>query len=105
MEWRSRDRELLERMQRGDEAALETLMGHWSRPVFSLALRILGNPVAAEEVVQDVFFKAWKSAAVFEDTRGAFSSWILTMTHHAAIDALRRSKSRGSSVTTTLDTQ
>lgn len=104
-EWRERDRELLRRMKSGDEKALEELMGHWSRPVFSLALRIMGNPVAAEEVVQDVFFKAWKNAAVFEDSRGAFSSWILTMTHHAAIDALRRSKSRGSAVTTTLDTQ
>jgi RNA polymerase sigma-70 factor (ECF subfamily) len=105
LEWRSRDRELLKRMTAGDETALEELMGHWSRPVFSLALRILGNPVAAEEVVQDVFFKAWKNASVFEDQRGAFSSWILTMTHHAAIDALRRSRSRGSGVTTTLDTQ
>jgi RNA polymerase sigma-70 factor (ECF subfamily) len=105
LEWRERDKELLRRMTQGDEKALEELMGHWSRPVFSLAMRILGNPVAAEEVVQDVFFKAWKSAAVFEDNRGAFSSWILTMTHHAAIDALRRSRSRGSAVTSTLDTQ
>ena len=105
LEWRERDKELLRRMTEGDESALEALMGHWSRPVFSLALRIVGNPVAAEEVVQDVFFKAWKNAKVFEDQRGAFSSWILTMTHHAAIDALRRSRSRGSQQTTTLDTQ
>jgi RNA polymerase sigma-70 factor (ECF subfamily) len=104
-EWRERDRDLLARMSAGDEAALEALMSHWSRPVFSLAVRILGNPVAAEEVVQDVFFKAWKHAKVFEDKRGAFSSWILTMTHHAAIDALRRSRSRGAAVTSTLDTQ
>jgi RNA polymerase sigma-70 factor (ECF subfamily) len=104
-EWRERDRELLKRMVQGEEKALEELMGHWSRPVFSLALRILGNPVAAEEVVQDVFYKAWKNAAVFQDQKGAFSSWILTMTHHAAIDALRRQRSRGSMVTSTLDTQ
>jgi RNA polymerase sigma-70 factor (ECF subfamily) len=104
-EWRERDKELLRRMSLGDEKALEELMGHWSRPVFSLALRIVGNQVAAEEVVQDVFYKAWKNAKVFEDQRGAFSSWILTMTHHSAIDSLRRARSRGSQVTTTLDTQ
>lgn len=104
-EWRERDKELLRRMSLGDEKALEELMGHWSRPVFSLALRIVGNQVAAEEVVQDVFYKAWKNAKIFEDQRGAFSSWILTMTHHSAIDSLRRARSRGSQVTTTLDTQ
>ncbi len=104
-EARERDRLLLERMTRGDESALDELMAHWSRPVYSLALRILGNPTQAEEVTQDVFFKAWKSAKVFEDKRGAFSSWILTMTHHAAIDAMRRSRTRGSMVTTLLDTQ
>lgn len=102
---RERDRNLALRMAQGDEQALEDLMSHWSRPVFSLALRILGNPVQAEEVAQDVFFKMWKSAKVFQDSRGAFSSWILTMTHHAAIDALRRAKTRGSQVTSTLDTQ
>lgn len=102
---RERDRGLVARMARGEEAALEELMAHWNRPVYSLALRILNNPVLAEEVTQDVFFKAWKAARIFEDQRGAFSSWILTMTHHASIDALRRGKTRGSQVTTTLDTQ
>jgi RNA polymerase sigma-70 factor (ECF subfamily) len=104
-EWRERDRALMARIAAGDEAALEELMGFWSRPVYSLALRILGNPVQAEEVTQDVFFKAWKNAAQFQDQRGAFSSWILTMTHHAAIDSLRRGKARGSQVISTLDTQ
>jgi RNA polymerase sigma-70 factor (ECF subfamily) len=104
-EARERDRELVSRMVQGDESALEALMAHWSRPVYSLAMRILGNPVQAEEVTQDVFFKAWKSAKIFEDKRGAFSSWILTMTHHAAIDSLRRSRTRGSQVTTLMDTQ
>jgi RNA polymerase sigma-70 factor (ECF subfamily) len=104
-EFRERDRELMRRIVKREESALEELMGHWSRPVYSLAFRILGSAVQAEEVTQDVFFKAWKNAKIFEDQRGAFSSWILTMTHHAAIDALRRQRSRGSQVTSTLDTQ
>ncbi len=100
---RKRDRELVTRMTQGDQAALEELMTRWKRPVFSLAVRIVRNPPLAEEVTQDVFFKVWKAAHLFEEKRGAFSSWILTMTHHAAIDALRRMKSRGSQVTNTLD--
>jgi RNA polymerase sigma-70 factor (ECF subfamily) len=100
---KARDRELMRRVVNGEQEALEELMQRWSRPVYSLALRILRNPELAEEVSQDVFLKVWKHAAVFEDQRGAFSSWVLTMTHHGSIDALRRAKARGSQVTNTLD--
>lgn len=100
---KARDRELMRQVVRGDQTALEELMQRWRRPVYSLALRILRNPELAEEVSQDVFLKVWKHAAVFEDQRGAFSSWVLTMTHHGSIDALRRAKARGSQVTNTLD--
>lgn len=100
---RSRDRALMKRVVSGDQTALEELMARWKRPVYSLALRILRNPELAEEVSQDVFLKVWKHSAVFEEQRGAFSSWVLTMTHHGSIDALRRAKARGSQVTNTLD--
>lgn len=100
---RARDRELMRRVTRGDQTALEELMARWTRPVYSLALRILRNAELAEEVTQDVFLKVWKHAALFEEQRGAFSSWVLTMTHHGSIDALRRAKARGSQVTSTLD--
>ena len=100
---RARDRELMRLVVRGDQDALAELMKRWSRPVYSLALRILRNPELAEEVSQDVFLKVWKHAAIFEEQRGAFSSWVLTMTHHGSIDALRRAKARGSQVTSTLD--
>jgi RNA polymerase sigma-70 factor (ECF subfamily) len=100
---RVRDREAMKRVVKGDQTALEELMARWSRPVYSLALRILRSPQLAEEVSQDVFLKVWKHAAVFEEQRGAFSSWVLTMTHHGSIDALRRAKARGSQVTNTLD--
>jgi RNA polymerase sigma-70 factor (ECF subfamily) len=100
---RVRDRGLMKRVVAGDQGALEELMLRWKRPVYSLALRILRNPELAEEVSQDVFLKVWRHAGVFEEQRGAFSSWVLTMTHHGSIDALRRAKARGSQVTNTLD--
>lgn len=100
---KARDRALMARVVKGDQTALEELMERWRRPVYSLALRILRSAELAEEVSQDVFLKVWKHAAVFEDHRGAFSSWVLTMTHHGSIDALRRAKARGSAVTSTLD--
>lgn len=100
---RARDRELMRRVTRGEQDALSELMARWTRPVYSLAFRILRNAELAEEVTQDVFLKVWKHAALFEEQRGAFSSWVLTMTHHGSIDALRRAKARGSQVTNTLD--
>ena len=100
---RVEDAVLMRRVADKDELALETLMSYWKRPVFSLAMRILKNESAAEEVSQDVFFKVWKNAHVFAEKRGAFSSWVLTLTHHSAIDAYRRSKSRGANVTQALD--
>jgi RNA polymerase sigma-70 factor, ECF subfamily len=100
---RARDRELMRRVTRGDQDALAELMTRWTRPVYSLALRILRNAELAEEVTQDVFLKVWKHASLFEEQRGAFSSWVLTMTHHGSIDALRRAKARGSQVTSILD--
>lgn len=100
---KARDRALMARVVKGDQAAFEELMERWRRPVYSLALRILRSPELAEEVSQDVFLKVWRHARVFEDQRGAFSSWVLTMTHHGSIDALRRAKARGSQVTNTLD--
>jgi RNA polymerase sigma-70 factor (ECF subfamily) len=100
---KARDRALMQRVVKGDQDALEELMTRWRRPVYSLALRILRSPELAEEVSQDVFLKVWKHAAVFQEHRGAFSSWVLTMTHHGSIDALRRAKARGSQVTNTLD--
>jgi RNA polymerase sigma-70 factor (ECF subfamily) len=100
---RARDRELMRQVTRGEQDALAELMTRWTRPVYSLALRILRNAELAEEVTQDVFLKVWKHAALFEEQRGAFSSWVLTMTHHGSIDALRRAKARGSQVTSILD--
>jgi RNA polymerase sigma-70 factor (ECF subfamily) len=82
---------------------MEELMQRWGRPVHSLALQILRNPQQAEEVSQDVFLKVWKHAHQFDEQKGAFSSWILTMTHHGSVDALRRAKVRGSQVTAFLD--
>jgi RNA polymerase sigma-70 factor (ECF subfamily) len=102
-EERSRDRELMVRVGAGDQDALSELMTRWSRPVYSLAFRILRNAELAEEVSQDVFLKVWRHAGLFEEQRGAFSSWVLTMTHHGSIDALRRARARGSQVTNVLD--
>ena len=83
------DLEAVRRMAEGDGQALATLYDRHSRVTYSLALRILAEPLEAEEVVQDVFAQAWRQAARFDRSRGAVVAWLLMMTRSRAIDRVR----------------
>jgi RNA polymerase sigma-70 factor (ECF subfamily) len=74
----------------GDGSALESLYGRYGRPAYALARRILADEQLAQDVVQEVFLTVWRDAGRFDASRGGFSSWLLTMTHHKAVDAVRR---------------
>src|SRR5919108_2156983 len=73
-----------------DVRALEALYGRYARPVFSLGLKLLGDREVVEEVVQEVFLRLWTRAYGYDPQRGKLLSWLLTITHHRAIDELRR---------------
>lgn len=88
------DEELIERLVGGDIAALDALYTRYARPVFSLALRILSDSADAEEVTQDVFERVWRHAPTFDAQRGRFGTWLLSMTHHVAIDRVRKRQRR-----------
>jgi len=77
-----------------DVRALEALYVRYSRPIFSLALKILGDREVVEEVVQEVFLRLWTRAFGYDPQRGKLLSWLLTITHHRAIDELRRRRSQ-----------
>ena len=93
------DEELIGRLAHGDMDALEVLYTRYARPIYSLALRILGDEGEAEEVAQDVFERAWRNAPRFDRSRGRLATWLLSMTHHASIDAVRRRQRRPQAVT------
>jgi RNA polymerase sigma-70 factor (ECF subfamily) len=73
-----------------DELALEDLYGRYGRACYGLARRILVDEQLAQDVVQEVFLTVWRDAERFDPTRGGFSSWLLSMTHHKAVDSVRR---------------
>ncbi len=85
---------LLARIARRDPAAFEELYDHYRRAVYSLALRMLGSPQAAQEVAQEIFLHIWRGAAEFTSKRGSARSWVLSLAHHRAVDALRRQRLR-----------
>lgn len=62
--------------------------------MYSLALHILRDRGAAEEVAQDSFFNVWRRAASFRTSRGTVAAWLFSIVHHRAVDELRRRKRR-----------
>ncbi|HCP61221.1 MAG TPA: RNA polymerase subunit sigma [Actinobacteria bacterium] len=87
--------ELMQRLMSGDERAIRILYGRFSRPVFTLGLRLLGSAEAAEELTQDVFLAAWRKASRFDATRGRLSTWLMAIAHNLAVDQLRHDRGSG----------
>ena len=84
------DAELARRLGDADGAALAALYQRFGRPCYSLARRICADEGLAEEVVQEVFLTLWRDPGRFDPTRGSFATWLLTLIHHKAVDAVRR---------------
>ena len=87
------DRALVVRIIEGDGGALEALYTRYGRACFGLARRILTDEQFAQDVVQEVFLTVWRDASRYDASRGGFSTWLLSMTHHKAVDAVRREES------------
>lgn len=90
------DEQVIAGLRGGESWAMSVLYDRYARLVFSLALKILSDRVAAEEVVQEVFVKVWKRSNDYSTDRGKFSSWIGGIAHNQAIDELRRRRVRPS---------
>jgi RNA polymerase sigma factor (sigma-70 family) len=84
------DGQLVELVARRDAGALEVLYERYGRPAYSLARRILTDETLAQDVVQEVFLSLWRNAGRFDAGRGTVATYLLSMTHHRAVDAVRR---------------
>lgn len=84
------DRALVGLVVESDAMALEALYARYGRPCYALARRILRDEQFAQDVVQEVFLTVWRDAGRFDPSRGGFASWLLSMTHHKSVDAVRR---------------
>jgi RNA polymerase sigma-70 factor (ECF subfamily) len=92
--WAERsDRELLEGIRGGDEAALDELINRKTGPLLQLAYRILGDREEARDVVQVAFFRVWEHRERF-DERWSPNTWIYRIVNNLAIDHLRSRQSR-----------
>jgi RNA polymerase sigma-70 factor (ECF subfamily) len=83
-------RQLVSRMARHEQQALERLYDLTVRRVYTIAVRIVRSPQLAEEVVEDAYWQAWREAHRYDATRGRVLTWLLTICRTRALDALRR---------------
>jgi RNA polymerase sigma-70 factor, ECF subfamily len=86
------DQTLMTRLRQRDTHALAALYDRHSRRVYSLCLMILQQEQMAEEATQDVFMKLWNAPQRYTYDADKFVAWLMMITRHAAIDALRREK-------------
>jgi RNA polymerase sigma-70 factor (ECF subfamily) len=83
------DRELLQRVGRGDQAAFAELYDAMAGLVHGVVLRVVRDPSQSEEVVQEVFVELWRVAPRFDAERGSVTSWVATIAHRRAVDRVR----------------
>jgi RNA polymerase sigma-70 factor, ECF subfamily len=77
-------------MKAGDQSAMAELYDRYSSIVYAVALRVLGDTGAAEDILQDVFLQLWRNPSAFDSARGSLGAWLAVITRNRAIDALRR---------------
>jgi RNA polymerase sigma-70 factor, ECF subfamily len=83
------DAELVASTLRGSQDAFRELVVRFERPVYSLVQRMVQNPATAEDLAQEVFFKAYRRLDTY-DPQWKFSSWLFKIAHNTTIDHLRR---------------
>jgi RNA polymerase sigma-70 factor, ECF subfamily len=84
------DEEVMQLVQDGNPRAFELLYDRHGGAAFSLAYRMVGNRVTAEDISQEAFLSIWRSRLRYQPERGSVRTWVLGIVHHRAIDALRR---------------
>ena len=85
------DEEVMQLVQSGSPRAFELLYDRHGGAAFSLAYRMIGNRVSAEDITQEAFLSIWRSRLRYDQARGSVRTWVLGIVHNRAIDALRRS--------------
>ncbi|MDP4221479.1 MAG: sigma-70 family RNA polymerase sigma factor [Bacteroidota bacterium] len=83
------DLELLALISQGDQKSLALLYDKYGRLIYSLTLRIVRNEEEAKELQQDVFLQVWNKAGLFDNERGSFVTWLVTLAHNKSINTLR----------------
>jgi RNA polymerase sigma-70 factor, ECF subfamily len=84
------DLTLIRRCQAGDEDAFASLFENYKNLVFRTAYLTLGNPLDAEDILQEVFAQLYRSLGNYDPARGAFTTWLYRITVNRCLNTRRR---------------
>lgn len=83
------DKDLIRRMAAGDQSAMNALYARHNVRLYRFLVRLTRNEATAEEIMNEVFLEAWRTAGKFEG-RSAVSTWLMAIAHHRAVSVLRK---------------
>ncbi|MER6305868.1 sigma-70 family RNA polymerase sigma factor [Streptomyces sp. NPDC001657] len=83
------DEALLAGLATGDPELAVTFVRRFQHTVFGVALAVTRDPQLAEDIAQQTFERAWRHAQVYDSRRGSVTTWLTTIAHNLAIDAVR----------------
>jgi RNA polymerase sigma-70 factor, ECF subfamily len=86
----STDAMLVAAIHSGDQTAMAEIYDRHSNVVYSVALRVVGDTGAAEDILQDVFMQLWRNPQAFDANRGSLPGWLAVISRNRAIDFLRK---------------
>jgi RNA polymerase sigma factor (sigma-70 family) len=92
--WNASDEALVAGFTTGDPDVARVFVGRFQDRVYGLARAITRDPMAAQEVAQDAFLRAWRYGASYDPRRGSVTAWLLRITRNAALDYVRTSQRR-----------
>jgi len=78
------------RLAAGDRTAFDELYARYASSAYGLAYRVTGQAVVAQDVVHDAFLALWRAPEAFDERRGSFRTFFLSLVHHRAVDMVRR---------------
>ncbi|MEV7688024.1 RNA polymerase sigma factor [Streptomyces bungoensis] len=83
------DEALLSGLATGDPDLAVTFVRRFQHRVFGVAMAVTGDPQLAEDIAQQTFERAWRHAQIYDSRRGSVATWLTTIAHNLAIDAVR----------------
>ncbi len=84
------DMRLVARIRAGEQDAMSELYDRYGKIVYAVALRVLQDAAAAEDMLQDVFLQLWRNPNAFDASRGSLAAWLAVIARHRSIDRLRQ---------------
>jgi len=88
----SNDGEIIGLLRGGDREGFVRLYDQYAGLIYGVAMRVLRNAVAAQDVLQDVFLQLWRNPQAFDPERGKLGPWLAVIARHKAVDSLRKQK-------------